>query len=376
MSRYEHGVITIRPYPNDKKAGWQVDLRIRKDGRTRRKRLKSPFEGKRETKRWAEHKHREFERELDADARGASDLLVADLVGPEIASAASRGLDPQSLERRRILLAKHVVPVIGDRRVATLGRSDIVDVLDSLDGLAPRSKQTVLAHLSAVLSYAVTMGHLRERPPFPRVKVARDDPEYYNHAELGRVVSAATRLGDQHLLMVLLGADAGLRCGEMWGLEWRDVDLRAKSMRVQRAVYDGVTKPTKGRRARTVGLTSRLMDVLEHQPTPLDLQTRVLACMVGMRSEERLRRMMREVTETAKLPERGGLHVLRHSFGSSLARAGVPIPQIRDLLGHADIKTTMRYIHTAPDERAAAIERLEAFRGTHVAPAKRPLENG
>jgi len=40
-----------------------------------------------------------------------------------------------------------------------------------------------------------------------------------------------------------------------------------------------------------------------------------------------------------------GWHTLRHTFASHLAQRGVPIMAIKDLLGHADIKTTLRYSH-------------------------------
>ena len=45
-------------------------------------------------------------------------------------------------------------------------------------------------------------------------------------------------------------------------------------------------------------------------------------------------------------------HDLRHSFASQLVSAAVPIPAIQRLLGHADITTTARYAHLAPDGRA------------------------
>ncbi|MBA6130098.1 tyrosine-type recombinase/integrase, partial [Pseudomonas juntendi] len=49
-------------------------------------------------------------------------------------------------------------------------------------------------------------------------------------------------------------------------------------------------------------------------------------------------------------------HDLRHTFASNLAMKGVPLNTIRDLLGHADLKMTLRYAHLAPDSKAAAVE--------------------
>ncbi|MCY1456797.1 Tyrosine recombinase XerD [compost metagenome] len=49
-------------------------------------------------------------------------------------------------------------------------------------------------------------------------------------------------------------------------------------------------------------------------------------------------------------------HDMRHDFASRLVMAGVPLNTVRDLLGHGDIKMTLRYAHLAPDSKAAAVE--------------------
>jgi integrase len=68
----------------------------------------------------------------------------------------------------------------------------------------------------------------------PKTSASFHDFEAYE-----RLVQAAEQLGPTTHVLVLLGGEAGLRCGEMMALEWGDVDLEKRQLRVERSDWKG-----------------------------------------------------------------------------------------------------------------------------------------
>jgi integrase len=105
----------------------------------------------------------------------------------------------------------------------------------------------------------------RDRPDAVFDSVAADFTiiaSFHDFDEYERLVGAAER-EPQAQIVVLLGGEAGLRCGEMMPLEWTDVDLTKRQLRIERSDWNGHVTTTKGGRLRYVPLTERLTAVLK-----------------------------------------------------------------------------------------------------------------
>ena len=158
-------------------------------------------------------------------------------------------------------------------------------------------------------------------------------------------------------LIVLLGGEAGLRCGEIMALEWDDVDFNRRQLCVRRSEWKGqVTAPKSGRH-RFVPLTTRLAAALRmhwhlrgrrvlYQDDGSPLTQKVV--------QDWMRRTARRATV-----EKAGVHILRHTFCSHLAMRGAPARAIQELAGHQDLATTQRYMHLSPAAIEAAIRLLD-----------------
>jgi integrase len=137
---------------------------------------------------------------------------------------------------------------------------------------------------------------------------------------------------------VLLGGEAGLRCGEMMALDWSDVDLGKRQICVQCSDWKGQVTTTKGGRLRYVPLTVRLSAVFrEHRHLR---GTRVLCQPDGSPLTQKIvQDHVRRSVRRAQLAK-SGVHRLRHTFCSHLAMRGAPARAIQELAGHEDLATT------------------------------------
>lgn len=74
-----------------------------------------------------------------------------------------------------------------------------------------------------------------------------------------------------------------------------------------------------------------------------------------------LQSWMERVQRRAGVEVTGNIHILRHTFCTRMAMAGVPTRVIKEMAGHASITTTERYMHLAPGSTQEAVRRLEAL---------------
>lgn len=155
---------------------------------------------------------------------------------------------------------------------------------------------------------------------------------------------------DLHQLVVFL-LNTGARCGEAFGLRWRDVDLKAGTL----TLY-GTKKAARGRKAeaRHIPINPALREMLEGMPHD--------GPNVFTMTRNNLRRKFQRACGLAQI-EPCRIHDLRHTFASHLVMAGTPLNTVRELLGHSTLTMTLRYAHLAAETKAEAVAGL-AFGST------------
>ncbi|MCP2051530.1 UNVERIFIED_ORG: integrase [Pseudomonas fluorescens] len=147
--------------------------------------------------------------------------------------------------------------------------------------------------------------------------------------------------------MVLVSLNTGMRRGELFDLKWTAVNFDTKTITVAGAT-------TKTSDTRHIPMNKETIGVLEAWKKQVSKSPYVFPGQGGGRFEDVKSSWLKLLVRAQIVGFRW--HDMRHDFASRLVMAGVPLNTVRDLLGHADIKMTLRYAHLAPGTKAAAVE--------------------
>ncbi len=300
-----------------------------------------------------------------------------------------------TVEAKRSLLELHLVPHFGAMKLVNIGPAEVEAFKATMrkkqsrarvpqdgasrsavlrrygKGSVPLSAKTInnaLACLRKMLSVAEEYGVVKSAPKVRLLKTSSSAFDFLDFDEAERLIKA---FEESFQAAAMLAIKGGLRLGELVGLQWADFDFARGSVTVRRNVYRGQIQSTpKGGRSREVNLPGSVINTLR----PLrNLKTWVFADAAGafLTVKKFNRALDAAVRRAGIVREEGrvGWHDLRHTYGSHLAMRGVTLPTIRDLMGHADIRTTMKYAHLMPSHTRAAVQVLdEPAPSLHAAP--------
>ena len=283
----------------------------------------------------------------------------------------SAGHKPSSKQDKKQRLEHDILPAVGDIRLCDLTQEHVDQIKKTMLARGASGKQVnnSLAVLSSLVKYAVKNRVIDDPNLSFFIKTQDTEIDPVAPADVDRLVAKAE--DGRYRVAILLGADAGLRIGEIRALEWPCVNELGREITIEQSYdADGHLTATKGWKRRTVPMSDRLWVQLRNVKRRGAL---VFSRLDGeMLSYDTAAKAIRELYIAAGVRQpMKPWHSLRHTFGTELANAGVEIQTIRELMGHERIETTLRYIHTGRDQKRAAIAKL-APRGSHwAATAKR-----
>ena len=247
-------------------------------------------------------------------------------------------------------------------------------------GIAPRSINATRRLLMQSLRVAVDQGIISKNPAEKTKALRVDRPIIHvlTHEEGKRLISAALKRNRPAWLVISLALGTGMRISEIYGLEWKNIDLLAKTLRVERIVVtttNGIkiqeTPKTKTSQ-RTIPLPDNLIDTIRRYRLWQKIQSIrygypymtsewVLSNQLGVpRSPSSFSaHMYKDILHSAGLPNDVRIHDLRHTHATWLLEAGVNVKAVSERLGHSSCRITLDiYAHCMKTMQDKAVEAL------------------
>jgi integrase/recombinase XerC len=237
-------------------------------------------------------------------------------------------------------------------------RQQVIQFGVSLSGMAPLSVRRKLACLSSFFGFLQDMGYIQGNPArrLPLPKTEQLVPVTLSQEEAQQLVAAADRPWTRCLVILLL--TTGMRRSEAVDITLEDIDLENGQLLVH----------GKGSKERTVPLTQEATDAVRHylkHRKKTNCQRLFVSQTGGTIQGRIVNRILNRVVEKAGLRGRGITpHALRHTFATHLIRNGTDIRTVQELLGHSDIQTTARYLHSDTRTKQTAVGKLDGLLGT------------
>jgi integrase/recombinase XerC len=239
-------------------------------------------------------------------------------------------------------------------------------------GVGRTSQARALSAIRTLMRFACREGVIDANPAavVRTPKQPKSLPRHLRPGEMERLLDAVTGDGpldarDRALLEVLYAT--GLRVGELVSLDWEDVDLDGRVLRVVGKGGKERMVPFGTHAATALGEWREAQAEIAGEPAS-EIDPVFLNNRGGRLSDRSVRRIIDRRVEQAALAAGVHPHTLRHTFATHLLEGGADLRAIQELLGHSSLSTTQRYTHLE-------IERLQqVYRESHPRARRRDDE--
>lgn len=268
---------------------------------------------------------------------------------------------PATLENKRWYWNRWL-KTLGDLHLSEITNAEVSKLRTAMLERSASTVNNVVYALTGCLECAMAHGLIAAMPfkveRLPRKKKARG---FFTPVQLEALLNHATK---EERVLILLGSHAGLRAGEICGLNKADVNLAEDFLTVRRTVRRKVVGTPKNGHEREVALSATLKAELtaymtEH-PQGERVLTDVTVAMLG--------RWLRACCIRAGLPPTSETHLLRHSFVTNLGAAGAVPRVIMDQAGHHGLDVTLGYMHMHRNAARETVRLLDGFGSSLAVP--------
>lgn len=280
-----------------------------------------------------------------------------------------------------------IYPRIGIYQFDKVTPKDIQGFIDKLvkDGYSYSIVKKMYYYLKAIYEFFYDRKEILDIP-FKRIvlpkKLKKESSSivFFNEEEIKKIKECALskypngtyvfRSGYAIILLLY----TGLRCGELIGLKWANIDFDNKQIKVESSIREikdrsenakqktkfEETTPKTSSSIRIVPLSDMAIEALRYFESIKSNDIYVVTTSTGSHiTNSRLNRAFHSILDRCGIEKKAGVHSLRHTFASMLFKKGVDAKTVSEILGHSDISITYDiYIHIIDEQKRKAIEQL------------------
>ena len=277
---------------------------------------------------------------------------------------------PTTREQVASHLKNHVLPTFGHRSLNSIQRSQVQAWVRGLqEKLAPATVEIVYGRLAGIFKSAID-DSLLVRTPCRSIKMPRANKKLVVPMSTDQVMAVVDAVHPHYRALVVVAATAGLRQGEIFGLQVSSLDLLRRYLHVDKQVVLVTGRPPElaplktSSSVRSIPIPELLAEELarhlakfgpgEHELVFTDEQGRTL------RRNRFSEAVWDPVQKALGIPKGSGLHELRHYYASLLIRHGESVKTVQHRLGHKSAMETLdTYGHLWPDSEERTREAVE-----------------
>jgi len=295
----------------------------------------------------------------------------------------SRHLEVTTRAGYQSYLRIHFVPFFGRMPLSRIMPSTVQEWVSLAveQGLSPCSISKYHVMLHAVFARAVRDRILAFNPceATELPKIVTKKSRILTPEEFASVLAAVP---DRFKVLVLTAVETGLRWGELVALRPRHIDFLRRTLTVEETIVEVTRKdsPTgermvakpypKDDESRTLRISQTLLDAIARRIATLGLArddllfpSREIAGGTPLSRATFNSRYWRPAVTKAGIDFPLRMHDLRHAHASWLLAGGADLKTVMERMGHSQIMTTQKYLHTLPDADDKALAAFEAVRG-------------